>query len=587
MKNDIRYSKKLADFLQEDKSKYPPTLFEILEESVEKYGDRPAVSYAFETPINYKEFRARVLSISELLLERRIAKGDRVAILGENCPNWSICYFAIVRIGAIAVPILPDFPESDIRHILSDSGSSILFATQKQLEKLNELDRTRLSYIIMMDDFDEETHSEIKLESLNAAFERAVHFLKQIPKTITRKSDTVSEDDTASIIYTSGTSGHSKGVMLSHKNFISNMVALAMRFDLEAEDVFLSILPLSHSYEFTLGLMMPIKAGSRIVYLSKAPTPRVLEEVCKTEKPTAICTVPLILEKIYKKKVLTVLEKNTAVKLMTKIPFLKKKIFGKIKEKLIAFFGGRLRIMTIGGAPFNNEAEKFFRASRFPYLVGYGLTETAPLLSGGPFGDPTIKIASSGKICPGCDIKIQNPDPKTGIGEIFARGPNVMKGYYKNPDLSAEVLDGEGWFKTGDLGHFDKYDNLYIKGRSKNMILMANGENIYPEAVEEKLNSCFHVMESLVVENNNHLEAWVYLDYDLIDTETKGKTEGRRLEYIQRILARVKDEVNQQLSAFSKLSRLIEQSEPFVKTATHKIKRYLYTHPEGKAVSRE
>jgi long-chain acyl-CoA synthetase len=582
MDNEIKCSKPLEKFLSEDKSRFPDTLFALLEYCVSKYSDFPAVGKAFETPITYKEFFARVVSISELLIERGVAKGDRIAILGENSPNWAFCYFATVRTGAIAVPILPDFPDADIRHILSDSEAKILFTTQRQLEKLADLDRTRLTYIIMMDEFDTESHSEIKLESLNAMFERAKDFIKKIPETMGLISKDVSEDDTASIIYTSGTSGHSKAVMLSHKNFISNVVSLTTLVELGTEDVFLSILPLSHSYEFTLGLLLTMVSGCRIVYLNKPPTPRLIEEACKKEKPTGMCSVPLILEKIYKKKVLTVLEKSTPIKILTKLPFLKKKIYQKINRKLIEFFGGRLRIVAVGGASFNREAEKFFKAAGFPYLIGYGLTETSPLLAGGPHLDKTIKTTSTGKVCPGCEIKIVNPDKKTGIGEIYGRGPNVMKGYYKNPELTAEVLDKDGWFQTGDLGYFDKLDNLYIKGRSKNMILMSNGENIYPEAVEEKVNSCFHALESLVIENNGLLETWVYLDYDLIDEETKGKTEPQRLAYIENVLKKIKLEVNEQLSAFSKLSRIIEQNEPFVKTATHKIKRYLYTHPDKK-----
>jgi long-chain acyl-CoA synthetase len=584
MDNNIKFTKRLADFMAEDKPKLPDTLFALLEDSVGKFGDNPAVGKAMETPITYKEFFARVASISELLTERGVVKGDRVAILGENCPNWGTCYFAVIRCGAFAVPILHEFPEADIRHILNDSEAKILFATQRQLEKLSDLDRTRLTHIIMLDDFNEETHSEIRLESLTATFERARSFLKKIPGTIGLGSRTVSEDDVASIIYTSGTSGHSKAVMLTHKNFISNLVAMTSLIELNQEDVFLSILPLSHSYEFTLGLLLPLISGARIVYLSKPPTPRLMEEAGKVEKPTVICAVPLILEKIYKKKVLSVLKKNTAVKIITKIPLLKKKIYRKINNKLIDFFGGKLRVMAIGGAPFNHEAEKFFRAAGFPYLIGYGLTETAPLLAGGPFGDKTIKVSSTGKVCPGCEIKIVDPDEKSGIGEIYARGPNVMKGYYKNPDITAEVLDDDGWFKTGDLGYFDKLENLYITGRSKNMILLSNGENIYPESIEDILNSCLHVMESLLIENNGLLEAWVYLDYDLIDDETRGKTESQRLEYIEKVLEQVKTEVNGQLSSFSKLSRVIEQNEPFVKTATHKIKRYLYTHPQGRGV---
>jgi len=583
MKNEIKYTKTQADFLLEDKSRYPNTLNELLEDCVQKFADKPFVGKVSETPYTFKEFYARVLSISNLLVERGIKKGDRVAVLGENCPNWGISYFAVLRAGAAAVPILPDFPEADIRHILSDAETKALFTTYKQWEKIcgPDLDRlcsrVHLKHIIMLDDFDDRIH-QVKMESLTDIFNKALGFIKKIPETFGLVSHKVSEDDVASIIYTSGTSGHSKAVMLTHKNLVSNAIALSILAEVTSEDVCVSILPLSHSYEFTVGFLLMLICGCRIVYLGKPPTPNLLEKVCAEEKPTLMCAVPLILEKIYKKKVLPVLQKNLAVKFITKIPGLKKKIYKKINKKLIDFFGGRLRLLTVGGAAFNIEAEEFYQAAGFPYLVGYGLTETSPLLAGGPEGDKTIKVSSSGKVAPGCEIKILDADEKTGIGEIVARGPNVMKGYYKNPQLTAEVLDDEGWFKTGDLGCFDKYGNLYIKGRSKNVIVLSQGENIFPEAIEEKLNSCFHVLESLVIENNNQLEAWVYLDYDLIDQETTGKTEQQRQEYIRQILTRTRDEVNAQLSVFSKISKIIEQQEPFVKTVTHKIKRYLYTH---------
>lgn len=583
MQDEIKYTKTLSDFLEEDKSRYPNTLSALLEDCAQKYGDRPALGKAFETPLTYNEVWARVVQISQLLTDRGVSKGDRVAILGENSPNWGISYFAVVRIGAAAVPILPDFPEADTRHILSDCEAKILFTTGRQLEKINSLDHTKVKHIIMLDDFAASAPAlGIKTESLTDIFARAFDFLKKIPRTFAKTSREISEDDIASIIYTSGTSGHSKAVMLTHKNFISNAVAASTLAKLTPEDVVLSILPLSHSYEFTIGFLLALISGARIIYLAKPPTPRLMEEACKAERPTAMCSVPLILEKIFKKRVLPVLEKNIAVKLLAKIPAIKNTIYRKINTKLISFFGGRLRLIAIGGAAFNREAEKFFRRAGFPYLVGYGLTETSPLLVGGPDGDKTIKISSTGKVTPGCEIKIVDADTKTGIGEIYARGPNIMKGYYKNQELTAEVLDEDGWLRTGDLGYFDKYDNLHIKGRCKNLILMSNGENIYPEAVEEKLNASFYVLESLVIENNNQLEAWVYLDYDLIDQDTRGKSEKERRLYIEKILAQIKGEVNEQLSSFSKLSRIFEQQEPFVKTATHKIKRYLYAHPHKK-----
>ena len=562
--------------MKENNREYPRTLNEFLERSVEKFKDRPALSKAFETPITYKEFFEKVLKVADLLIKIGINKGDRVAILGENSPNWGISYFAIVRTGAIAVPMLPDFPEADIRHILLDSEAKVLFTTQKQIEKVGYLDRLKLKHIITLDNFETDEHS-LKIEPISDIIDKAIDFIKKIPETIGLKSKEVSEHDIASIIYTSGTSGHSKAVMLTHKNLVSNALATSFLMELSSEDVFFSILPLSHTYEFTIGFLLALLNGAKIVYNDKPPTPRILEKICKKEKPNVICSVPLILEKIYKKKVLVVLEKNKLVKLMTKMPGLKKKIYKKIRNKLMEFFGGELKVMAIGGASFNRKAEKFFKDSGFPYLIGYGLTETAPLIAGGPWGEKTIKLGSTGKVTPGCEMKIEDPDKKSGIGEICVRGPNIMKGYYKNPELTKEVMDEHGWLRTGDLGRFDKFKNLHITGRSKSMILMSNGENIYPELIEEKINSSIYVAESLIIENNGMLEAWVYLDYDLIDEETKGKTEKQKLGFIEQVLQSIKNDVNAQLSAYSKISRIIEQKEPFVRTATHKIKRYLYT----------
>jgi len=573
IKNSI---KTLDQILKENNREQPRTLNEFLERSVEKFKDRPALSKAFETPITYKEFFEKVLKVTDLLIEIGINKGDRVAILGENSPNWGISYFAIVRTGAIAVPMLPDFPEADIRHILLDSEAKVLFTTQKQIEKVGYLDRLKLKHIITLDNFKTDEYS-LKIEPISNIVDKAIDFLKRLPETIGLKSKELSEHDIASIIYTSGTSGHSKAVMLTHKNLVSNALACSLLMELNSEDTFLSILPLSHTYEFTVGFLLALVNGARIVYNDKPPTPRILGEICKKEKPSVICSVPLILEKIYKKKVLTVLEKNKLVKLMTKIPGLKKKIYKKIKSKLIEFFGGELKLMAIGGASFNRDAEKFFKESGFPYLIGYGLTETAPLIAGGPWGEKTINLGSTGKVTPGCEMKIEDPDKKSGIGEICVRGPNIMKGYFKNPELTKEVMDEYGWLRTGDLGRFDKFKNLHITGRSKNMILMSNGENIYPESIEGKIDSSIYVAESLILENDGIIEAWVYLDYDLIDEETKGKTEKQKLGFIEEVLQGIKNDVNAQLSTYSKISRIIEQKEPFVRTATHKIKRYLYT----------
>lgn len=555
----------------------PKTLNDFLDLSVNKFSDRPALGFANQTPMTYREFLDKVITVSGLLEKKGVQKGDRVAILGDNSPNWGISFFAILRAGAIAIPILPNFPASDIRHVLADSEAQVLFTTQKQLEKVGDLGKGKLKHIITLDDFLTDDQA-LTVEPISDLLDRAIDFIKKIPRTIGFQSAKVGADDLASIIYTSGTSGHSKAVMLTHNNLISNALTMSDLIDIQPDWTFLSLITLAHSLEFTTGFLFPIWSGARIVYLGKTPTPTQIEKACRVEKPQAICAVPMILEKIYKKKVLTVLEKNLVIKMLTRLPGIKTKIYKKINRKLLEFFGGELVVMAIGGASFNLEAERFFRKAGFPYLVGYGLTETSPLLAGGPFGDKTIKIASTGKPIPGVEIQIQNADPNTGVGEIVARGPNVMKGYYKNPELTRKVLDDQGWFKTGDLGRLDNINNLYITGRSKNMILMSNGENIYPEAIEGIINSGFFIIESLVIENNGRLEAWVYPDYDLIDQETRGKTEKQRKQFIVEMLDQLKTEINSQLPSFSRLSRVIEQKEPFEKTATLKIKRYLYSH---------
>ncbi len=550
----------------------------LLETSAEKYGGRPALSMALEKPMTYADLFHSVCGMADVLKKQGVIKGDKIAILGENSPNWGIACLAAMRIGAIVVPVLPDFPEADIHHILLDSEAKILFTTQRQMEKVLGIREHKLLSVITLDDFRAESDI-LPVEPISQFIERARSFFRQIPDRMGLTSMAVSEDDVASIIYTSGTSGHSKAVMLTHKNFIANVLTTSNNLlEVFPEWTFLSILPLSHTYEFTLGFLFPLLNGSRIVYVGKTPTPSILEKICRVEKPEIIPAVPLIMEKIYKKKVLAAFEKKFTLKLLAKVPGLKMKIYRKIAGKLVEFFGGELKTMAIGGAAINREAEIFLKKSGFPYLIGYGLTESAPLLAGGPWADPTIAVGSTGKPIPGVEIKIKDPDPRTGIGEIYARGDNIMKGYYKNPQATRETVDEDGWLHTGDLGNFDKANNLFIRGRSKNMILMSNGENIYPEAIEDKINSCMHVAESLVIEDSGRLEAWVYLDYDLIDEETQGKNQQQKLEYIDGLLARLKETINPQLSAFAQIGRFVEHKEPFQKTATSKIKRYLYTH---------
>ncbi len=549
------------------------TLNYILDSSRAKYGDSPAIGMALGKPLSYNEFHHNVLALACRLQKQGVQKGDRVAILAENSHCWGTAYLAIVRLGAIAVPILPDLPESDVHHILNEMKVKILFTTQRQIDKIYELKKELSGPIVTLDDYRAPggvvpviTFSDLLAEA-NADLDN-LEDTPELPE--------VDENDIASILYTSGTSGYSKAVMLSHKNLTSNAYSCSRLMALPVGGVFLSILPMSHTYEFTLGFSLPLLCGCRIAYAGKSPTPAILQKLCQHEKPFAIFAVPLVLEKIYKKRVLPQIEQSKMLNLACKTKFGRKLIYRKIGAKLIDFFGGNLKLMGIGGAALNPEVEHFLAEAGFPYLIGYGLTESAPLLAGGPMGDETIAIGSTGKPIAGVEIKIVDPDPVTGVGEIYATGPNVMNGYYNDEEGTRAVLSNDGWLATGDLGLIDEQGNLHVRGRSKNVIIMANGENIYPEAIEHKLNTFNWVVESLVLENSGQLEAWVYPDYEFIDEATAGKGRAERREHIERLLESTRDELNKHVSGSSRISRVFERREPFIKTATHKIKRYLY-----------
>jgi long-chain acyl-CoA synthetase len=551
------------------------TLNLLLEESSQAFRDLPAAGFAFQPPTLYGEFHNIALDVAALLKERGIKKGDRVAILADNSPQWGMAYFGIIRLGAIAVPILPDFPEGDVKHILNEVGATILFTTQRQMEKLYELSGNKLKTVITLDDTVDPNNLLLTLP-----FNRFLLQAKELPeKQKALATDLAAPEDIASIIYTSGTSGHAKAVMLSHKNFISNVRSTLSIFPDEPVQgwTFLSILPMSHAYEFTISFLVPLATGCRIVYAGKTPTPTVLERICKHEHPSIMCMVPMVMEKIYKKKVLPAISANIFMRAAMKLPLVRQKILQNIGRKLGIFFGGKLKFVAIGGAALNLEVERFLAEADFPYLVGYGLTEASPLVSAGPYGDPSIALGSSGKPVQDVKVRISNPRPETGLGEIQIKGPNVMRGYRDNPEATKEVLSPDGWLATGDLGFLDPQGNLVIKGRSKSVIVLSHGENIYPEAIEEKINAYQHVVESLVRERNNRLEALVYLDYELIDKETQGKNQARQLAHIAEILAEVKRQVNQQLPQYAQLAQVREHREAFTKTATHKIKRYLYT----------
>ncbi len=554
------------------------TLNYVIDSSCSKFKNRHAIGMAMEEPLTYKAFYERIVALAARLRDEGVEKGDHIAILGENSPNWGIAYLAIVRLGAIAVPILPDLPESDVHHILKEMQVKILFTTQKLIEKVYELSKELKGPVITLDDY-EGTSGVISVTPFTRYLNEAVIALRSSAEDLV--FPVVEEDDIASILYTSGTSGFSKAVMLSHKNLTSNAYAASSLMEVESGATWLSILPMSHTYEFTCGFILPLLYGCRIAYAGKTPTPAILQKLCSHEHPYVIFAVPLVLEKIYKKRVLPQIEKSRLLSLICKTNIGRKFIYRRIGKKLLKFFGGNLALMGIGGAALNPEVERFLSEAGFPYLIGYGMTESSPLVAGGPSGDKTIAIGSTGKPLSGVDVKIVEPDSETGIGEIYVCGANVMKGYYDDLEATAAVLGSDGWLASGDLGFLDDAGNLHVCGRSKNVIVMANGENVYPEAIEHKINAFNWVVESLVIDNNGKLEAWIYPDYEFIDEQTAGSSRLERRTYIENLLETMRGELNSQLSTSSRLGKMFERREPFIKTATHKIKRYLY---HGQAV---
>ncbi|MDP2302373.1 MAG: AMP-binding protein [Ignavibacteria bacterium] len=555
------------------------TLKSMLEESSIKYGEKAAVSFVDSDPISFSSYKKQVDQLVNFLKSRGIVHGDRIAILSENSPNWGIAYFAITSMGAIAVPVLTEFHTSEIHHILQHCEAKTIFVSEKLYTKIEELKAPSVKDLILIDDFSliEPNTPKDTLKNLIADGSKELQKIKNLVLKFSGiVSDEVKEDDVASIIYTSGTTGHSKGVMLTHKNIIFDALATLKFVRFDVNDRSISLLPLAHVYECTLGLVIPIMGGATVYYLRKPPTAAVLLPALSSVKPTLILSVPLIIEKMYKARILPEIQKRKIVKLAYKVPALRKKINQAAGKKLLKTFGGKLELFCIGGAALSSDVERFLKEAGFPYSIGYGLTETSPLVAG--TNQYHTKLLSTGPAVPGIELIIDNPDPKTGEGEILVRGDVVMKGYYKDPEKTSEVIDKNGWFHTGDLGCFDKENYLYIKGRVKNMILGPSGENIYPEIIESVVNRSQYILESLVCKKENQLVALVFLNYEKIDEdfETSKKSQSEQKEVVNNILSIIKEEVNNNVSSFSKLVKVIEQTEQFEKTPTQKIKRYLY-----------
>jgi long-chain acyl-CoA synthetase len=559
------------------------TLASMLETSNRLYHDKIALSFVGGEPYRFSEVYEWVKNISCLLASRGIKKGDRVAILSQNMPHWGIAYLAVTTMGAIAVPILTDFNENEIRKILDHSESSAIITSHRLSQKLKNSLPESLKTVIIADDFSLADRALLQSTGNIAATRTPGEWLKDIENEELSVNDP-EEEDLAAILYTSGTTGNPKGVMLTHKNLVSNAINTGHIQKVTSGDIMLSVLPLPHTYECTIGFIIPVMNGASVFYIEKPPTAAVLVPAMQQVKPTMMLTVPLIIEKVYRLQVLPKIQGSAIMRSLFGMPFFRRQLHKIAGKKLYKTFGGNLHFFGIGGAKLAADAEQFLRDAGFPYAIGYGLTETSPLLAG---CTPSLtRFRSTGFSLPGQLLKIDNPDPVTGEGEILAKGPNIMKGYYKDEEQTKKVFTGDGWFRTGDLGVMDEDNYLYIRGRLRNMVVGPSGENIYPEEIESVINNQSMVLESIVYEMRGSLVARVHLNYEELEkyySELKESAKNMQLqmsELVHEKLNEIKQKVNKEVNKFSRINKIIEQPSPFEKTPTQKIKRFLYQKQE-------
>ncbi|MBN2637100.1 MAG: AMP-binding protein [Prolixibacteraceae bacterium] len=546
------------------------TIPSLFYESVTKFADKTSLVFVDEKNYTYKELGEDVKRVATMLSQQGVEKGDKVAILSNNMPNWGVAFFAVSVLGGIAVPILPDFHENEITTILKHSEAKAIFVSSAMFGNLNDEARQWLNFAVILDNFAiVPNHKEIStVENLESSLPLETNSF--VPAN-------VEEEDLASIIYTSGTTGNSKGVMLSHKNLAWTARQCATLQKITSSDRFLSILPLSHTLENTVAFLLPMKYGAAVYYLRKPPVASVLMPAFQKVKPTIMLTVPLIIEKVFRSKIYPEFQKNGLTKALYNFAPTRKLLHRIAAKKLYKTFGGHLHFFGIGGAKLDPTVERFLLEGNFPYAIGYGLTETSPLLAGAVAKNR--KLGSTGIIMEGVSIRIADADPITGEGEIQAKGENVMQGYYKAPEMTKEVFTDDGWFKTGDRGMLDKTNKLFIKGRIKTMIVGASGENIYPEEIETVINKMRFVLESLVVEKKGKLVAMIYLNMEEIEQNFQNmKEEAQQFihEKSEEILSEIQKKVNEQVNKFSRVQQVILQPVPFEKTPTKKIKRFLY-----------
>jgi long-chain acyl-CoA synthetase len=534
-------------------------------DSIRENWDRTAFTNYKSESYTYGEVGRAIYYLHHLFNRLGLKRGDRIALIGKNCSEWAIAYQAIVTCGAVVVPILPNFTPNDVQHILNHSGSELLFANKSNWDVLDDEQLPDLKSVISLDDF---TPLFFKKKSAKAHIEKFKTLLSKPFHPGKLTAQPIHNCKLFAIIYTSGTTGFSKGVMLTHNNLTGNMVYARTYMPLVAGDHILSFLPLAHAYGCAIEFLYPFTLGCHITFLGKMPTPQLLLKAFAEIRPRLILSVPLIIEKIFKKQIKPVLD-QTSVKLLMKIPFLDNVVLNKINTQLTASFGGNFHEIVIGGAALNEEVQEVFRKAGFAFTIGYGMTECGPLISYA--GWKETRFNSAGRCVDQLEMRIDSPDPENVVGEILVRGENVMKGYYKNEKATREVIDADGWLHTGDLGTMDSDGFLYIKGRSKSMILGPSGQNIYPEEIEARINAFPMVQESIVVERKEGLVALVYPDMEMVDAK---KMREHSLEALFESYCK---QLNREVPNYMQVVRFQVVSSEFEKTPKRSIKRFLYT----------
>ena len=541
----------------------------LYQEAFKKNWDRPAISNYHGETLHYKDVARRMEKLHIMFEECGLQKGDKVAICSRNQANWAVTFLAIMTYGAVPVPLLHEFKSANIHHLVNHSEAKILFVDDVIWEGLSETEMPDLHAIIQVNTF------KILFASDEKIVEAKTHlnelFGRKYPEAFTPDCLDYyedSEDELAVINYTSGTSGFSKGVMIPYRAILSNLqFGKKVLPQLDNKSKVVSMLPCAHMYGLMFEVLYELSVGCHVHFLSRLPSPKIIMQALAEVKPNIVIAVPLVIEKIYKTKVKPILEKE-GIKFLMKVPGLDQIVLNKVKTELINAFGGEFIEVIIGGAAFNKEVEAFFKRMGFPFTVGYGMTECAPIITYDDWKEE--KLYSCGKAAPNMEVRIASADPANIPGEIQIKGANVFLGYYKNETATSEVFTEDGWFRTGDMGVLDADGSLFIKGRTKCMILGPSGQNIYPEEVETVLNSQPYVVDSLVIEDDGGLTALIYPDFQ--QGAKDGMDQRAFLQYIKDQLP----EWNKELPNYAKLKKIEVMSEDFERTPKKSIKRYLY-----------